>query len=333
MKPKCPLCENRKAQRLCTRQDAELICSVCCAEMRGPECGDCRHYAESQKYRAARTTPKSLRDGHFLAEFNPDVDQKVQAALQLVRKGAFDKALPMLTKLRREHSRNHTVCFAMGTLHAMKGEDDKAMPFFDKAIEIFPYMSEAHFNRAVIFKNRCDLKNAVRAFEKVVEIGPEDDPDVRKARSFIGDMAKEVRKHEGVDLAVYLEVQDEFDRAFESLRRGEWSIALEGFRAVAAKTDRNAPTHGNMGLCLAKLGHKAEALAELDRALEIDPGYQPARINRIPIAVMEEGKPCPVAGGVEVEFNKDRLQNMPKPGVRSFFDRILHHNRKAARTR
>lgn len=153
-----------------------------------------------------------------------------------------------------------------------------------------------------------DIKNAIRAFRKVVEIGPPDDSEVLKARSFIDDMEETIRANNGVDLDVYLETMDEFDQAFERFRRGEWTAALAGFRAVAAKTDRNAPTHGNMGLCLAQLGRKAEALAEIDRALEIDPDYQPARINRTIIEAMEEGKPLQVAGGVEIEYNKQRVQ-------------------------
>lgn len=40
--------------------------------------------------------------------------------------------------------------------------------------------------------------------------------------------------------------------------------------------EKNAPTHENIGICLAQLGRKSEALAALDRALEIDPEYEVA---------------------------------------------------------
>lgn len=46
-----------------------------------------------------------------------------------------------------------------------------------------------------------------------------------------------------------------------------------------------------MGLCLARLGFKAQALAELDRALEIDPKYGLAVTNRVVVGSMEEGTP------------------------------------------
>ncbi len=328
MRSKCPLCGKRKAQRSCGRHHDALICSQCCAGLRGSECGDCRLMAVSQRYRTARSTPRAIQAGHFIAEIDPEVERAVNAALELAQQGAVEKAWPMINRLHREHPRNHTVYYAMGTLHALQEEYDKAGQCFDQAIEIFPYMIEAHFNRAVMFQKQLDVKNAIRAYRKVVEIGPPDDSDVRKARSFIDDMENTIRANEGVDLDVYLETMDEFDRAFERFRRGEWSPALAGFRAVAAKTERNAPTHGNMGLCLAQLGRKAEALAEIDRALEIDPDYQPARINRAAIEAMEEGIPLQAAGGVEVEYNKQRVQHGRESGLHSFFDRLLRWNKK-----
>ena len=67
--------------------------------------------------------------------------------------------------------------------------------------------------------------------------------------------------------------------------------------------DRNVPTHGNMGLCLAKLARKAAALKELDRAIEMDSGYEPAKDNRLVVEQMEEGLPLEAAKFRRVEFS------------------------------
>src|ERR1039457_1572543 len=91
------------------------------------------------------------------------------------------------------------------------------------------------------------------------------------------------------------------------MEKGDWSGALAGFRASAAKHDRNSPIHGNMGLCLAHLGHKAQALAEFDRALEIDPEYSPAAANRAAAEHMEEGAPLKSAGFKIVEFAREKI--------------------------
>ena len=199
------------------------------------------------------------------------------------------------------------VRYGMGTLHAIKGEHPEAIRYFDQAIAIYPYFVEAHFNKAVACEKQLDIAGAVRAFRKVVEVGDPNDSTVTQARSLIARLAAIIRQIDGVDLEAYLESQDAFDRAFALMEQGDWLRALTGFRASAAKNDRNAPTHGNLGLCLAKLGRKAEALAELDRAVKIDPRYEPAKFNRVAVDRMEEGRPMDFAEFKSIYYSRDQL--------------------------
>lgn len=307
MKNPCPLCGKRKAQRRCLRQNNAEVCSLCCAEMRNETCGDCSHYAVAQQYRAARRPHLTPPDRHFIAEFNPEVDDAVDAALELAERGKTDAAGAALNRLLSEHPGNHYVCYGMGTLHAVKCEYKESIKWLDKAISIFPYFVEAHFNMAVSYQKQFDVGNAIRAYRKVVELGDPNDMPAKQARSFLDNMAVTIRRSESIDLDSYIESQSEFDRAFTLMEHGDWSGALAGFRASAAKNDRNAPIHGNMGLCLAKLGYKAQSLAELDRALEIDPQYEPAMTNRIAVERMEEGISMNIAGFKRIEFGKERF--------------------------
>jgi Flp pilus assembly protein TadD len=161
--------------------------------------------------------------------------------------------------------------------------------------------------------------NAIRAYQKVVEIGDPKEPCVRQARSFIDDFSKSIKRSDGVDLATYLESKDEFDRAFALMEAGKWERALKSFQAAAAKTDHNAPTHGNIGICYAQLGHKADALAAFDRALEIDPNYEPAITNRAGAERMTEGRPQQ-ARFASVEYAKEKV--LEKRNRRSVLARL-----------
>ncbi len=51
----------------------------------------------------------------------------------------------------------------------------------------------------------------------------------------------------------------------------------EMFDRAVKQNPEHVQSHGNLALCLAGLGRKAAALASLDRGLEIDPTYEPAR--------------------------------------------------------
>jgi tetratricopeptide (TPR) repeat protein len=238
---------------------------------------------------------------------NPELEKAVNTALELAEHGRTRDARKALTRLFGEHPDNHLVCYGMGTLDAIAGDYKESIDWFDKAISKFPYFVEAHFNKAVSYQKLFDIGNAIRAYRKVLELGDPSDTPAKDARSFLDDMASSIHQSHGIDLDSYIEAQSEFDRAFKLLEQRDWSGALAGFRASAAWNDRSAPTHGNMGLCLAQLGHKARALAEFDLALQIDPGYRPAATNRAAAESMKEGIPLNVSRFKIVEFAKDRF--------------------------
>jgi lipoprotein NlpI len=48
--------------------------------------------------------------------------------------------------------------------------------------------------------------------------------------------------------------------------------------------------YGNLGICHAQLGQKSEALAAFDKALELDPRYEPAIVNKAITQSLEEGE-------------------------------------------
>ena len=309
MKNPCPLCGKRKAQRRCLRQNNSEICSFCCAEMRAETCTGCFYYTAAQKYRATRSPSAQVPDGHFVAEFIQEVDKAVNSALELAQGGKTKEARTALTKLLAAHPNNHLVCYGMGTLHAVAGDFKESINWFDRAISIFPYFVEAYFNKALSHQKLFDVGNAVRAYRKVLEFGDPSDTPAKQAQSFLDMVTAAIREVGCMDLDSYIESQSEFDRAFVLMEQEDWSGALAGFRAAAAKNDCNAPMHGNMGICLASLGYKAQALAEFDRALEIDPQYLPATKNRVFAERMEEGIPWRVGGFERVEFGKEQLFN------------------------
>jgi len=312
---KCSICGKRKGKRICLRQQDTLICSLCCGVNRDESCAGCEHHAHAQAYQASRSGRGAPPDGHYIIEINPEVEDAVNAALELAERGKTGEARRAIDELRREHPRNHLVCYAVGTLYAVEGNHTEAIEWFDKSIAIYPYFLEAHFNRAVAYQKQLDVGNAIRAYQKVVEIGDPKEPCVKQARSFIDDFGKSIKRSDGVDLETYLESEDEFDRAYALMEAGEWKQALKGFQAAAAKTDHNAPTHGNIGICHAQMGQKAAALAAFDRALEIDPTYEPAMTNRAGAERMTEGRPQQ-AKFARVDYAREKvLKERSRPSV------------------
>lgn len=307
MKKMCPICGNQKAKRRCKRQEMAEICPTCCAGQRDETCGDCVHRVTAQRYQAERHAPGTLPGGSFIAEINPEVEEAVNQAVELAQKGKIKPARAAMDRLLAEHPKNHIVFFGMGVLHVLQGEHKESITWFDKATVSYPYFMEAYYNKFVSCQKLLDVAGAIRASTKVVEVGDPNELEVKQAKAFLKDMADMIRKNEGIDLNTYIASQDAFSQAFDLMEKGAWEEALYGFRAAAEKNDRNVPTHGNMGLCLAKLGHKSAALRELDRAIEMDPDYAPARSNRLVVEQMQEGVPMASAEFRSVDFSKEQF--------------------------
>lgn len=308
MRVKCPECGTGKARRMCWRKGDVEICSECCASIRDEDCGECVHYASTLQYEEnRRNSALGLKAGHFMMEVSPEVQEAVDGALEAAQRGGLESAMETLTDLLRNHPRHHDVPFGIGVIHAMKGQHKEAITWFDRAIGIYPDSLESHYNKAVAYQKLLDIPNCVRSYQKVVAIGPASDPEVAKASSFVENMASTIRKTEGISLKSYLRAGDRFNEAFELMERGDWRGAVKGFRASAALNDRSAPCRGNLGLCLAQLGKKAEALAELDRALEIDPEYQPALSNRKIAERMTEGQPLENTRYESINFSMEKF--------------------------
>jgi len=277
--------------------------------MRNAQCAGCSYHAASKQYQADRSqreSPAALPNGHFVIALDPVVDEAVDAALVLCEQGQIDQAWARVTRLLQAHPKNHSVCYAMGVLHGLRNEFKEAIKWLDKAVTIYPYFVEAWFNKGLSHQEEHQLAEAVHAFRQVVALGDPNDVPAQKAQQRIDQWVAASLDINGVDLDTYLESQAIFDQSYVLMEQGKWSDALAGFRASAEKHDRNAPVHGNLGLCLATLGHKAQALAELDRALEIDPQYQPAMANRAVFEQMEEGIPLTDAKFVRTDYGKQR---------------------------
>ena len=127
---------------------------------------------------------------------------------------------------------------------------------------------------------------------------------------------------EGIELNLYLEANDEFDKAFSYMQEGEWHEAITGFHKCIKINEKHPQSYGNLGLCYAHLGRKTEALDAFDRALEIDPKYEPAMINKAVVESLSDGEALNQESFESIDYHKDYPMKK-KSYVRSVLNEIL----------
>lgn len=96
------------------------------------------------------------------------------------------------------------------------------------------------------------------------------------------------------------------DTGFRGVGVDGWAqAAIDGFKRALMFAPRHHQSHGNLGICYAALGMKREALASLDRALELEPRYESAAIARFVVERLADGEKLDLSDVPSVNYGSD----------------------------
>ena len=229
---------------------------------------------------------------------------RVDFALELAEDGDFDQANDILSELRKKYSRNPDIQFGLGTLALHSKNTEEAIEHFDKAIAINPQYINAHFNRAVAYQRQANVKGFVESLNNVINLAHADAELAEQARQKLEDFSASFN-NSGVTLNQFIEGQKNFETAFEYLEKHEFNKAIPFFqKAISINPDPPQP-YGNLGICYACLGEIETALHYFDKALDIDPNYELAALNRLIVKKLEKGEKLAISEIKTVNYYAD----------------------------
>lgn len=282
---KCVICNSKKGKRKCSSRNDQEICSECCGSSRNSFCKECFYYKASIDYRDNRVNniPK------FITELHPDIDEKCDEALQLVDRGRIDQARKMLLKLDKEKPDYHMIQYGLGVCEAFENNLDDAIKYFKRATEIYPVFTEAFFNLGTAYQKKLDIPPMINAFKTVIKIEGDKKEYGRMAKEIIDSIKEGISNSSGLELEQYLENNKIFDEAFTALKSKNYDRAILLFNKVLSTDKENVASYGNIGIAYAALGKKEEAIKYYDKALALDPNYEPAILNKVMAEKMNEG--------------------------------------------
>ena len=288
----------------------------------------CRGRDEAQARKNRPAAVPALREDDFIAEMLPKVDEAVDRLLMRAERGQHEGVQAGLEALLREHPHYHMTNFAMGAYLVATVEDtERAIPFFQKAVSVFPPMAEAHYNLGSCYMKSCRIPEAVASFRNAIRYSADNELVAEKARDQLQYLEKLLTDRSPFQtLDAYVENQKLFDLAFENLQARRYEAAIDMFSRVLAQFPGHVQSHGNLALAYAGLGRKALALENLDKALALDPTYEPAIQNRKVVEAMKEGEPLRPLAIATSEYYLERLKaekSLAQPGWRERIKRLI----------
>jgi len=221
------------------------------------------------------------------------IDERVEAetdrALQQIELGyGMDEAKARIRELYRKDPDLCCTQYAMGVVHLTEDDPERAAAYFEQAVTTNPFFAEAHFNLSTCYQRSLELFKAIRSLQTARDVAEPGTRTYAEVDSRLRELASTIRQTEGVGMETFLEAGEAFDRGVASTDKGDFRQAIIEFQdSLRIRPGRPQP-YGNLGICFAKLGMKEQAIAMLDRALEIDPAYEPARWNREGIEELTE---------------------------------------------
>ena len=139
--------------------------------MNNPGRNDPCHCGSGKKYKKCclpleqpTRTSDPPREEPFIAELRPDLDEAVDRALQRLARGEGKQVESEIAELLEDNPDYHMTNYAMGVYQAVVAKKpEAAIPFFEKAVAIFPPFAEAHFNLGNAARQTFDISKAVEA--------------------------------------------------------------------------------------------------------------------------------------------------------------------------
>ena len=190
----------------------------------------------------------SQSDTNSVAQKEPDeiVADLITDANRDLAAGRVDRAVEKLRKAVQTTPDDEDAHYNLGIALAAAGKNADARKEYERALEIFPDYGQAHNNLGNLLMKQNDFAGAIEQFQKALAINPDD---------------ANAENNLGTCLA----------------RQGKIAEALPHFaEAVRRKPDYLA-ARLNLANGYIALSRFDEAARELNAALTIDPGFEPAQ--------------------------------------------------------
>ncbi|MHA6260330.1 tetratricopeptide repeat protein [Sporosarcina sp. CAU 1771] len=204
-----------------------------------------------------------------------------EVGIAALQKGEYEKAVEAFMKAIEEVPNDAVGYINLGNVFASLGDAEKGEPFFQQAIVLDPEAGTAYYGLANLYFNNERYKEAAKLYEQAIRKGV-DQADAH----FM--LAKSLERMDKAKLALPyfqraaelspedLEIRLSFGISLANLEL--FTEAENEFRFIIEKDETNADAHYNLGFLYAVSTDKKDvALMHLKQAFTLEPDYEQAR--------------------------------------------------------
>lgn len=189
-------------------------------------------------------------------------------------KGEYDRSILEYNKAIENDPGNALAYFNRGVIYYDKGENDRAILDYTKAIEINLKFHEAYYNRGIIYANKGEYDRAILDYTKAIEINPKyTDAYINRGGVYEdkGEYDQAIQ-----DYTKIIEINPEYAGAYYNrgrayYERDEYVRAIFDFKKAIEIDPNDAFAYLNRAEVYTELGKSEEAKKDLLKALELDP--------------------------------------------------------------
>jgi len=163
-----------------------------------------------------------------------------------------------------------------------RGDADKAIAHYRRAVELRPSYTEAHYNLARLLAQEGQVDEAIVHYEKVLEINPADAEAHNNlgATLFVNGRVDEALAHYRKALAIQPDYADaSCNLANALLSNGDLDGAIAYYSRCLAASPNQAESQYNLASALFRTGRMDEAIAHYQKVLQLRPDNADARAN------------------------------------------------------
>ncbi len=177
--------------------------------------------------------------------------------------------------------------FSLAGVHMTSGDLKAAKGEYIKTLEENPNYGLAHLNLGMIAYKQGDPRKAEEEYLKELEVNPNDAMALNNLGALRFEEGKLEEAMQYYDKAYNLQpnfagaavnlAESIFNMGLEKANAGETEQAAGYFQRACELDDSKAHYFFNFALTLGRLGYQDAAMAQLQKSLQIDPNYEPAK--------------------------------------------------------